>query len=70
MGLVAGFQAASGRVMGHAGAYISRGEGNAMSKKLALRDAGVVMVDHPSDFGDGMKRLLGNTRQPQIVSVV
>ena len=71
MGLVAGFQAAPGRTMGHAGAYTGRGEGDAVIKKLALQDAGVIMVDHPSKFGNGMKRLLGNIRQPaQVVSVM
>ena len=60
MALVAGVQAALGRVMGHAGAFVAPGEGDAMSKVRALEDAGVVMTDHPAKFGEGMKKLLGS----------
>ena len=45
--------------MGHAGALIGAGENSARSKVKALEDAGVVITNHPSKFGDGMKRLLG-----------
>ena len=58
MALVAGIQAVPGRVMGHAGAHVSPGEGDALSKIKALEDAGVLMTDHPSKFGDAMKALL------------
>ena len=59
MGLVAGFQVAPGRIMGHAGAYTALGEGTAESKYRALEKAGVVMTNHPAKFGNIMKQLLG-----------
>lgn len=60
MALIAGVQAPSGRVMGHAGAFVGAGEKKAAGKLRALEDAGVVTTNHPSKFGDAMKRLLGN----------
>lgn len=60
MALIAGVQAPSGRVMGHAGAFVGAGEKKAAGKVRALEDAGVVITNHPSKFGDGMKRLLGS----------
>lgn len=67
MALVGGIQAAPGRIMGHAGAWTSPGEPDAMTKIKALQDAGAVIVDHPEKFGDGMKTLLSNSsRRPQL----
>jgi succinyl-CoA synthetase alpha subunit len=57
MGLVAGFQAVKGRVMGHSGAIALSGQ-TAEIKSSILQDAGVVMVDHPAMFGEGMRTLL------------
>lgn len=59
MALIAGIQAPSGRVMGHAGAFVDAGEKKAAGKVRALEDAGVVTTNHPSNFGEEMKRLLG-----------
>ncbi|KAL5385804.1 hypothetical protein DPSP01_004584 [Paraphaeosphaeria sporulosa] len=56
--LVGGFQAAPGRIMGHAGAWTGIGEGTAESKYKALERAGVTMVDHPAKFGGVVKGLL------------
>jgi succinyl-CoA synthetase alpha subunit len=50
-----------GRVMGHAGAFTSAGEPDALVKIKALENAGVTMVNHPEKFGDTMKTLLGNS---------
>lgn len=61
MALIAGIRAPPGRIMGHAGALVSAGEKNALSKVRALEDAGVVITNHPSKFGDGMKQLLGSS---------
>lgn len=58
MALVAGVQAPAGRVMGHAGAMVRAGERSAKAKVRLLDDAGVTIVNHPSKFGEGMKRLL------------
>ena len=62
MALIAGMNAVSGRVMGHAGAFVGRGENNAMGKVRALQKAGVVITNHPSKFGEGMKSLLNDDR--------
>ncbi|EFR01497.1 succinyl-CoA ligase subunit alpha [Nannizzia gypsea CBS 118893] len=69
MALVGGIEAPHGRVMGHAGAWTAAGEPNARTKIQALQSAGVVMVDHPEKFGEGMKALLaGASRRPKPVS--
>ena len=60
MALIAGVQAPSGRTMGHAGAFVGAGEKKATGKLRALEDAGVVTTNHPSKFGEEMKRLLSN----------
>ena len=61
MALIGGVQAAPGRVMGHAGAFVAPGEGDALSKIRALEDAGAVITNHPAKFGEGMKKLLGSS---------
>ncbi|KDB20246.1 hypothetical protein H109_07783 [Trichophyton interdigitale MR816] len=58
MALIGGIEAPHGRVMGHAGAWTATGEPDARTKIQALQSAGVVMVDHPEKFGEGMKVLL------------
>ncbi|KAH7116019.1 succinyl-CoA ligase subunit alpha [Dendryphion nanum] len=59
--VIGGFQAASGRVMGHAGAWTGLGEGTAESKYKALESVGVTMVDHPAKFGNVMKDILAQS---------
>ncbi|MCJ1308138.1 hypothetical protein MMC25_001790 [Agyrium rufum] len=69
MALVGGVQAPSGRIMGHAGAFVGPGEFDALYKIRALQDAGVVITDHPSKFGNIMRDLLeGKRQQGSIVS--
>ena len=58
MALVAGVQAPLDRVMGHAGACITPLESDAKTKIQALRDAGVILTNHPAKFGETMKSLL------------
>lgn len=58
MALVAGKQAPRDRAMGHAGAWAARGEPDAQAKHVALENAGAVLVNHPENFGEGMKVLL------------
>lgn len=60
MALIGGLEAPAGRVMGHAGAWAAPGEPDARTKYKALENAGVVLVDHPEKFGEGMKTLLSN----------
>ena len=59
--VIGGFQAAPGKVMGHAGAWTGLGEGTAESKYKALENAGVTMVDHPAKFGGVMKEILAKS---------
>jgi succinyl-CoA synthetase alpha subunit len=59
--VIGGFQAAPGRVMGHAGAWTGIGEGTAESKYKALEGAGVTMVDHPAKFGGVMKEIFAKS---------
>lgn len=54
---VGGLRAPAGRIMGHAGAFASLGEDPAQVKHQALKDAGVTMVAHPSEFGPLLKNI-------------
>lgn len=58
---IGGIHAASGRVMGHAGAFTLPGEPDASTKIKYLENAGVTIVNHPAKFGDAMKILLGKS---------
>lgn len=60
MTLIGGREAPSGRVMGHAGAWVAPGEPDAREKLKLLVDAGAVPVNHPEKFGEGMKTLLSS----------
>jgi succinyl-CoA synthetase alpha subunit len=66
MGLIAGVRAPPGKIMGHAGAWAAPGEPDSSAKIRALEDAGVVVVNHPEKFGDGMKKLLDEQSRSKV----
>jgi succinyl-CoA synthetase alpha subunit len=58
VGFIAGVTAPPGRRMGHAGAIISGGKGDARSKIEAMQSAGIKMTPIPSALGTTMAGLL------------
>ena len=58
--LIAGRAAPPDRRMGHAGAIIAGGTGTARAKIQALREAHVVVADHPEQVPEKLADLLGH----------
>jgi succinyl-CoA synthetase alpha subunit len=58
VGYVAGFTAPEGKTMGHAGAIVSAGAGNAEGKKVALEAAGVKVGKTPSETAALMREII------------
>lgn len=59
--VIAGKQAPMDRVMGHAGAFWVPGEPHPNQKIAALKNAGVVIVNHPAKIGPALRLKLRHT---------
>ena len=51
IGFIAGQTAPPGRRMGHAGAIISGGKGNAEDKIEKMKSCGILMIESPAEIG-------------------